>query len=292
MFSSSTLILVLLCALLAAVVLGYLALFLEGQRYQARPNVLHALNRYALICGGSVVALALILMTLRSGVVGSGESLSNVRDQLAALQKDHDALRIQAAADQKSLAAHKGMREQLQQVRLANVTLKERVEALVQDLEDAANSQTMPAVVAMPVAFTGNTPPAHAVPAAEPAPEPVAESEPIASDQTETHFNVDAMLDDLETHRRAFGRSINPDYQTHLTQKQAANVLIQRLLRQLDHYDGAIDGSGPQTQAAVKSFQDAEGLPVTGIIAKRTTQRLKRALERSRATLAAVTLVE
>jgi peptidoglycan hydrolase-like protein with peptidoglycan-binding domain len=57
---------------------------------------------------------------------------------------------------------------------------------------------------------------------------------------------------------------------------QGADVAdVQRLLHALAHYDGAADGIfGQKTTSAVRSFQDARGLTVDGVIGSRTRGEL------------------
>ncbi len=55
----------------------------------------------------------------------------------------------------------------------------------------------------------------------------------------------------------------------------AAIVRIQTALAQSGHYQGRIDGiAGPQTEAAIRSFQQERGLPVTGQITADTADAL------------------
>jgi peptidoglycan hydrolase-like protein with peptidoglycan-binding domain len=49
----------------------------------------------------------------------------------------------------------------------------------------------------------------------------------------------------------------------------------QQALQQKGHYSGAIDGiAGPQTEAAVREFQEIQGLEVTGKLDDETLKRL------------------
>jgi hypothetical protein len=70
-----------------------------------------------------------------------------------------------------------------------------------------------------------------------------------------------------------------------------ANVLgIQKALQKLGFDPGSLDGvMGPPTQAAVKKFQQANGLPVDGVVDSRTQAALARALQGGTAAGAAQT---
>ena len=55
---------------------------------------------------------------------------------------------------------------------------------------------------------------------------------------------------------------------------------IQRALKDLGFYEGAIDGKvGPKTLAAIKSFQAEKGLKIDGKVGPKTWSALKRAVE-------------
>ncbi len=74
-------------------------------------------------------------------------------------------------------------------------------------------------------------------------------------------FSIDALLSSQRTLR--YG-------------SQGTDVAdVQRMLRALAHYDGAVDGLfGQHTTAAVRSFQDARGLTVDGLVGSRTRGEL------------------
>jgi peptidoglycan hydrolase-like protein with peptidoglycan-binding domain len=73
--------------------------------------------------------------------------------------------------------------------------------------------------------------------------------------------NYDFSINDLLSSQRALGYgSLGADVAD-----------VQRMLRALAHYDGPIDGIfGQATTAAVRSFQDAKGLHIDGIVGPRT----------------------
>jgi hypothetical protein len=59
----------------------------------------------------------------------------------------------------------------------------------------------------------------------------------------------------------------------------ASIAALQRDLGQLNYYESPIDGiSGPQTVAAIKDFQRANGLPVTGVADPATMAKIKQQL--------------
>jgi peptidoglycan hydrolase-like protein with peptidoglycan-binding domain len=57
---------------------------------------------------------------------------------------------------------------------------------------------------------------------------------------------------------------------------QEAIVAVQKELTQLGYYHGTIDGLiGPQTEKAIRWFQDVDKLPVTGQLDDATLQALR-----------------
>ncbi len=90
---------------------------------------------------------------------------------------------------------------------------------------------------------------------------PTTTIEPPAPSCSDTSFSIDALLSQQRT--LGFGST-------------GADVVdVQRMLQALALYDGDADGIyGQHTRAAVRSFQDARGLAIDGIVGSRTRGEL------------------
>lgn len=117
---------------------------------------------------------------------------------------------------------------------------------------------------------------------ATPARKKAAEQESVVSNQTAVAYQQGQYASEEYDYDDRFSRerfASQPAKSGSAAAAQLSAKQIQRALKAAGFYKGTIDGKiGPQTKAAIRSFQKSHGLKVDGVVGKKTAAALRRYL--------------